>query len=46
MKNLYLFMLAALLCALPALAKPHVMKTHSSKAPGAKVTVIHWGATW
>jgi hypothetical protein len=38
-------MLMVLLAIMPALAKPE-MKTESSTAKGAVVTVIHFGAPW
>ena len=44
MRHLVLLLICALLVAGGAQAKPH--KTHSSKAPGAKITMVHYGATW
>lgn len=45
MRNLIRLLLIGLIAGC-ALAKPPEMKTHSSAAKGAKVTVIHFSAPW
>lgn len=45
MKRIAIYMVLLLSMACAVWAKPE-MKTHSSDAMGAKVTVVHFGAPW
>ena len=45
MKKLILLLALLLLSATIAQAKPKI-STHTSKAPGEPVTVVHFGANW
>ncbi len=43
--GLLLCLLVTAACSAPSGGKAE-MKTHTSNAPGAKVTVVHYGAPW
>lgn len=45
MRKLILLLAVLLLTATGAQAKPKI-STHASQAPGATVTVVHFGANW